>query len=272
MKRVFIGLALLNLAVLLWFSVGSADVPEPVPAPQPTISLLDELPQPPVEQNNVLATPEVEPEQTTQVVVEEEAVANTVVFAPEEPEVEQIPEPEPTETELVAEAEVVVEAPPPKREFACYTFSLSELEEEVQLLAMQLSDVVERSNVRQKQREQIAGYRVLSPKYSLAQGAEQTRRLKKAGVRDIWHMRKGELAGHIALGLFSERGNALKRQKFIAAKGFEALIVPKYSQRPEYALDVMIEPALLSFEELKSMTQAHAGEWQKSACEVIAKP
>ncbi|WP_172649520.1 hypothetical protein [Thiolapillus brandeum] len=53
------------------------------------------------------------------------------------------------------------------------------------------------------------------------------RKLRKAGFKDLWLMRKGEFANGISMGLYTEERYAKRHGDAIRSKGFETRIVPK---------------------------------------------
>jgi hypothetical protein len=61
--------------------------------------------------------------------------------------------------------------------------------------------------------------------------------LELAGIQDLWRFDKGELAGAISLGLFSDRKQAQARQIGLQEMGFDAEIRPRYLEKPGYWIE-----------------------------------
>ncbi len=72
------------------------------------------------------------------------------------------------------------------------------------------------------------GYWVMIPPLANAKEAQaMLKKLRRAGFKDLWLMRKGEHANSISLGLYTEERYARRHGNDIRKKGFEAVIVPK---------------------------------------------
>ncbi len=78
-----------------------------------------------------------------------------------------------------------------------------------------------------------SGYWVLIPA-----GAEDpdfiVANLELTGIQDVWRFNKGELAGALSLGLYSDSGRAENRKQELAEKGFSAVIQPRQLEQVNY--------------------------------------
>jgi hypothetical protein len=61
--------------------------------------------------------------------------------------------------------------------------------------------------------------------------------LELAGIQDVWRFDKGDLAGAISLGLYSDNTQALVRQRELRDKGFGAEIRPRLAETPRYWIE-----------------------------------
>ena len=61
--------------------------------------------------------------------------------------------------------------------------------------------------------------------------------LELAGIQDLWRFDKGELAGAISLGLYSDSKQAMERQSELEARGFQAEIRPRQVEKPGYWIE-----------------------------------
>ncbi len=72
------------------------------------------------------------------------------------------------------------------------------------------------------------GYWVMIPPLATSDEAEAMyQKLRQAGFKDLWLMRKGEFANGISMGLYTEERYAKRHGDNIRSKGFETTIVPK---------------------------------------------
>ncbi len=62
-------------------------------------------------------------------------------------------------------------------------------------------------------------------------------RLEFAGIQDRWRFRKGELAGVISLGLYSDKKQAEARQDELREKGFDTEIRPRQVEESGYWIE-----------------------------------
>lgn len=72
------------------------------------------------------------------------------------------------------------------------------------------------------------GYWVMIPPLATADEAEaMLQRLRQAGFKDLWLMRKGAFTNSISMGLYTEKRYAKRHGEAIRRKGFKTRIVPK---------------------------------------------
>ena len=62
------------------------------------------------------------------------------------------------------------------------------------------------------------------------------KRLREAGITDLWRFTSGSFANAVSLGLFRNETRAEIRRKAVAAKGFDAEVKPRYRQKNAYWL------------------------------------
>lgn len=83
------------------------------------------------------------------------------------------------------------------------------------------------------------GHRVLSKKMPTRAAAEGLHdRLRSAGFTDLYLAMRGEFARRVALGLYKNERPARQRVETLAARGFEAELLPWLERRNEYFLAV----------------------------------
>jgi hypothetical protein len=79
------------------------------------------------------------------------------------------------------------------------------------------------------------GYWTMIPEMPDTASAEaMLRKLQKAGLKDLWLMRKGEHKNAISLGLYTERRYAQRHANTIRKKGFSPVVVPKQKNTRVY--------------------------------------
>lgn len=82
------------------------------------------------------------------------------------------------------------------------------------------------------------GYWVMIPPQENRDAASAVvKRLREAGIADLWRFTSGSFANAISLGLFRTESRAEIRLKAIAAKGFDAEVRPRYRQKNAYWLN-----------------------------------
>lgn len=101
-----------------------------------------------------------------------------------------------------------------------------------------LTPSVERIQFRESSRTQSYGFVVFMPAQPSRDAAlELARQLSGRGVRDYYVVSSGDQQNTISLGLFRDRGNAVRRQAELTGMGFAADIAERTEARPEYFLD-----------------------------------
>jgi hypothetical protein len=110
------------------------------------------------------------------------------------------------------------------------------------------------------------GYWVMIPPQQNREAAVAVvKRLREAGVSDLWRFTSGSLAHAISLGLFRNESRAEIRRKAIAAKGFDAEVRPRYRQKNTYWLDFSFTgDSPLSEADWNSITEIYPGLEQHS--------
>ncbi len=104
----------------------------------------------------------------------------------------------------------------------------------------------------------------LPPRPSRAEAVALEKKLKAAGVTDLWRLRKGEMRNAISLGLYTRKDAAEKRLRSLQAKGFDARLKTTREQLPRYW--IRFEPWPGSKSELASRKRPDGARLQNEAC------
>ncbi|HIP52738.1 MAG TPA: hypothetical protein EYH03_01825 [Chromatiales bacterium] len=97
-----------------------------------------------------------------------------------------------------------------------------------------------------------SGYWVVIPPLPTKEKAiEEEKKLREAGVEDLWRFTKGSMANAISLGLFSKRPLSEKYADKIRAKGFQAEVRPRKIAKTFFWLDFGLPSAGASEEALR---------------------
>lgn len=105
-------------------------------------------------------------------------------------------------------------------------------------LSLSLMAMGIRTELQTESSDEQDGYWVMIPPQQNAEAARAiVKKLREAGVSDLWRFTSGSLADGISLGLFRHESRAEIRLKEIAAKGFDAEVRPRYRQQNRYWLD-----------------------------------
>lgn len=114
--------------------------------------------------------------------------------------------------------------------------------------------------------EQIkTGYWVLIPVLPSRQEANQmVKKLKAAGVEDLWLINKGPMKNAISLGLYAGPSNASRHSRNINEKGFDSEVSPKMSEQTRYWLDYSAVEQQVPDDWLNELSQKVKNE--KKAC------
>jgi len=140
------------------------------------------------------------------------------------------------------DAQPVSEPPPAQRTqsrvLPCHSLGAFDSSEAAEAVAGQLASVGVAASLRKQPVRRASGFWVLIPPMENRDAAlAMERRLREAGVEDIWRVVQGDLAHAISLGLFSRQPTAERRRKQIVALGFPAEVRPRYTDSEEYWLD-----------------------------------
>ena len=121
----------------------------------------------------------------------------------------------------------------PKVEKACVLLGPFDREADASDLIAALGASGHDAAVEARTEKQQSGFWVLIPP-----GTEEPdfllANLDISGFEDVWRFTKGELAGSVSLGLYSDRESAQKRVSELAEKGFAAEIRPRFLQESVY--------------------------------------
>lgn len=140
-------------------------------------------------------------------------------------------------------SDVAAEAPYNEQKGGCYAIGPVEDEK----LARQLSSRLEVSStdlaLRNEHISVDSGYFVLAITGSdPEEGARGLKtRLKSAGISDFNVLSWGDYKGRVSLGFYRNPKSAVSVQKQLAAKGFQAEIVPRRKEIKQYWLDVSLK-------------------------------
>jgi len=127
---------------------------------------------------------------------------------------------------------------PQSRILQCHSLGAFDSSETAEAVASQLASVGVAAILRKQPVRRASGFWVLIPPMENRDAAvAMERRLRKAGVEDIWRVVRGDLAHAISLGLFSRQPSAERHRTQIAAMGFPAEVRPRYTDSEEYWLD-----------------------------------
>jgi hypothetical protein len=109
---------------------------------------------------------------------------------------------------------------------------------QVDKLSLSLQAMGIQTELHTESTEEQEGYWVMIPPQQNPEAAiAVVKKLREAGVSDLWRFTSGSLADGISLGLFRHESRAEIRLKEIAAKGFDAEVRPRYRQQNRYWLD-----------------------------------
>ncbi|RDH92381.1 MAG: hypothetical protein DIZ77_08450 [endosymbiont of Seepiophila jonesi] len=126
----------------------------------------------------------------------------------------------------------------------------------IRLLAMDVKTRLKTESVK----EQAGYWVVVPPQKDRAAAVATVKRLKGAGVTDLWRFTSGELAHAISLGLFRNEGRAEARKTLIADKGFNVEVRPRVRKQSSYRLEYSYKNTPpISGDKWGSLTQAFPG-------------
>ena len=154
---------------------------------------------------------------------------------------------EKTEAESVKKASLPMEKPTPEpakiasqsAPASCYTIGPIKTRVLARQLSSKLENLSKNLSLRKESINLDRGFIVFAAQEP---GGKSPRSLDtllgKAGIADRYVIAQGKNKGRVAVGTYLSRQSALKRQKQLAASGFEAEIVPRRKRTTQYWLDV----------------------------------
>jgi hypothetical protein len=211
-RWLFLILLVLNVLLLAWGyrqSVSPSATPPELPASVPSLRLLSEQAASANEQGQPEPADE-ERNNTPSESVEDKANDET--------------ERQPTRTSLTADA--VEET---------FCVRLGPLRQQIDALdlAMRLTRSGLRADVEMETNQQQSGFWVLIPPRDEEADFLITN-LELVGIRDVWRFTKGELAGFVSVGLYSDRNLAGQRLKELQEKDFQGEIRPRTIEQTQF--------------------------------------
>jgi hypothetical protein len=123
---------------------------------------------------------------------------------------------------------------PPRQ---CRRIGPLEKRNQVDKLSLSLMAMGIQTDLQIESTDEQEGYWVMIPPQANREAAMAVvKRLREAGITDLWRFTSGSFANAISLGLFRNESRAEIRLKAIAAKGFDAEVRPRYRQKNTYWL------------------------------------
>ena len=245
-----------NIVLALWLNIGpgfqAEEQPQQMRKPDiGDIFLLDELPPkeelvveketPAVPDAADVEQPLAEPPSSTETETHSQTQTQTTEIKAEE--LPSAAEPEIIETEpVVAQVDELSETPvpsdivPPPADSHCGEIGPFKKKPHARSYQKRYFNNLE-TRIAPRVEDEVAGYWVLIPALPDRQRANaMVKRLKNAGIEDIWLFKKGERKNSISLGLFSKMESAKEQQRSIQAKGFFPQISPLTKRFKRYWL------------------------------------
>ena len=120
--------------------------------------------------------------------------------------------------------------------------------------------------VEKRSGKENVGYWTMIPEMpDVATAEAMYKKLQKAGLKDLWLMRKGEHKNAISLGLYTERRYAQRHANNIKKMGFAPVVVPKQKKTRVYWVSFSgVKKQDLA--KLKSVDLPANVEWTKKVC------
>lgn len=177
-----------------------------------------------------------------------DAAIENIPALPTEAEVTGAPQPPPLLTDTVAAAtEEPAKMPAMNSDEAtdaeagvlqCGTYGPFDSVTAAQDLADRLALLSAESALRQEMISQTVGYWVIIPPLpNEAVAIETLQELKQLEVKDVRRFFRGDYKNAISLGVFSQQYNAEKRMESLVAKGYGAIVKPRYAEKLTYWVD-----------------------------------
>ncbi len=121
----------------------------------------------------------------------------------------------------------------------CRTVGPFYSQKELQRAKEVMRPLAEHLTVRVKTRTRIKDYQVyLPPLPSQAAARKMVAKLRRAGVRDIYLYRRGELRNAVSLGVYTEKERAELRARQLRRRGYDVKVRPRTEEMSIYWVDV----------------------------------
>ena len=133
----------------------------------------------------------------------------------------------------------------------CFTVGPFETEADTADAVVKLVDVGLNPSERILTEKEIAYYRVYIAPPNGQTASLTTKALKDKGIREFYVMTEAGMENMISLGLFKERRNALKKEKELKKKGFDARLKTRYREKALHWLDYKDNETVVTPEQLK---------------------
>ena len=133
----------------------------------------------------------------------------------------------------------------------CFTVGPFETEADTADAVVKLVDVGLNPSERILTEKEIAYYRVYIAPPNSQTVSLTTKALKDKGIREFYVMTEAGMENMISLGLFKERRNALKKEKELKKKGFDARLKTRYREKELHWLDYKDNETVVTSEQLK---------------------
>jgi len=136
---------------------------------------------------------------------------------------------------------------PAEKESYCY--QLGPFKDQVMLTDWITKNNIDLSQVTEykKQKKSETGFLVYYPRAESYEKSKQNIQfLKNKGITDFWLFRRGELKGHISLGLFVKESRAKDLKNSFVKKGINVEIMTRYKEQPEWYADIFSENKISS--------------------------
>lgn len=298
MKKLFLVLVVLNLAVFMWLYPQHAEQRHSAQVREPEVGnlrLLSEIkevgalrpkaiadsapklaqvvqPEPALDKDLMPAS---QAEQAAEQPQEPQAVQETEQPAIEETEAAPEQEASPAQ-ESEQEPEPVVDQHEERTApVACYRLGPLEQQAQAARLLKRIKPLALESAIREEIVQKEAGYWVIHPPLETTELAQaKEREFKAAGIKDIWRIREGDMKDAISLGLFFEKNNAEKLKRQIEAKGFMPEIRLRQVEQVLYWIDLQVRAGVAPLDRIKGTLEGQqpALELKPAPCPDIVSP
>ncbi|QXP91073.1 hypothetical protein [Methylococcus capsulatus] len=144
-----------------------------------------------------------------------------------------------------------IENEPPAGEAGCYRMGpFAETAEARRVLAL-VKEWIDRANLTSESSESLDGYWLLYPKAENMDEAKGNRKmLMDKGIKDVWLIDKGEMAGTISLGIFKTREEAETEVVRLSKLNVRAQIRPRITQAETVWIQFVWDKSPLELDEI----------------------